>query len=125
MNYLFSNFFLVNVSRKFNMHLFTAILIKVRTSFYFLMTYGVCKKRKYCNRMSEKRKISSFDECSCFVCLRRRNEQKKIPSVRPSVCLYVDFCCGHNNFRRNERIQTKFCRCLLCMKFRSGIKMQS
>ena len=23
--------------------------------FYFLITYGVCKKRKYCNRMSEKK----------------------------------------------------------------------
>ena len=28
--------------------------------FYFLITYGVCKKRKYCNRMSEK-KFSPFD----------------------------------------------------------------
>ena len=27
--------------------------------FYFLITYGVCKKKKYCNRMSEK-KIRSF-----------------------------------------------------------------
>ena len=27
--------------------------------FYFLITYGVCKKRKYCNRMSEKKKNSS------------------------------------------------------------------
>ena len=27
---------------------------------YFLITYGVCKKRKYCNRMSEKKKILSF-----------------------------------------------------------------
>ena len=25
---------------------------------YFLITYGVCKKRKYCNRMSEKKKNS-------------------------------------------------------------------
>ena len=28
--------------------------------FYFLITYEVCKKRKYCNRMSEKKKILSF-----------------------------------------------------------------
>ena len=55
-------------------------------SFYFLITYGVCKKRKYCNRMSEKEKFSLFDEFSCFVCLRRQNERKKI-SVRLSVCL--------------------------------------
>ena len=27
--------------------------------------------------------------CSCFVCLRRENEQKKIPSVCLSVWLYV------------------------------------
>ena len=26
-------------------------------TFYFLITYGVCKKRKYCNRMSEKKKF--------------------------------------------------------------------
>ena len=32
-----------------------------KTFFYFLITYGVCKKRKYCNRMSEKKKkILSF-----------------------------------------------------------------
>ena len=55
--------------------------------FYFLITYGVCKKRKYCNRMSKK-KISPFDKCSWFVCLRRQNKQKKI-SVCLSVCLYV------------------------------------
>ena len=30
------------------------------TIFYFLITYGVCKKRKYCNRMSEKKKNLSF-----------------------------------------------------------------
>ena len=57
--------------------------------FYFLITYGVCKKRKYCNRMSEKKKFSPFDKCSCFVCLRRRNKQKKFPSVCLSVWLAV------------------------------------
>ena len=56
--------------------------------FYFLIAYGVCKKRKYFNRISEKKKFS-LDECSCFVCLRRQNEQKKFPSVCLSVCLYV------------------------------------
>ena len=34
--------------------------------------------------MSEKKKFSAFDECSCFVCLRRENKQKTI-----SVCLSV------------------------------------
>ena len=28
--------------------------------FYFLITYGVCKKRKYCNRMSEKKNSLLF-----------------------------------------------------------------
>ena len=38
--------------------------------FYFLITYGVCKKKKYCNRMSGKKKFSPFDKCSCLsVCL--------------------------------------------------------
>ena len=36
-----------------------------------------------------KKKFSPFDECSCFVCLRRQNKQKKCPSACPSVCLSV------------------------------------
>ena len=31
----------------------------IKVNFYFLTTYGVCKKRTYCNRMGEK-KILSF-----------------------------------------------------------------
>ena len=39
--------------------------------------------------MSEK-KFSPFDECSCFVCLRRQNKQKKFRLyVCMSVCLAV------------------------------------
>ena len=38
--------------------------------------------------MSEK-KFSPFDECSCFVCLRRQNKQKKFPFVYLSGCLAV------------------------------------
>ena len=34
--------------------------------FYLLITYGVCKKRKYCNRMIKK-KFCLLDECSCFI----------------------------------------------------------
>ena len=34
--------------------------------------------------MSEKKKFSPFDKCSCFVCLRRQKKQQKI-----SVCLSV------------------------------------
>ena len=41
--------------------------------FYFPITYGVCKKRKYCNRMIKK-KFPPVDECSCFVCLRTQNK---------------------------------------------------
>ena len=40
--------------------------------FYFLITYGVCKKRKYCNRMSKEKK-----------------KKKKNPSVCLSVWMYV------------------------------------
>ena len=29
--------------------------------------------------MSEKKKFSPFDKCSCFVCLRGQNKQKKFP----------------------------------------------
>ena len=58
----------------------------VSPCFYFLITNGVCKTRKYCNRMSEKKKFSPFDKCSWFVCLRRQNKQKKCPSVCLSVC---------------------------------------
>ena len=57
-----------------------------------LITYGVCKKRKYCNRMSEKKKFSPFDKCLWFLCLRRQNKPKKISvylSVWMSVWMYV------------------------------------
>ena len=75
------------------------------SSFYFLITYGVCKKRKYCNRMSGKNSLLLM-KCSCFVCLRRQNDKKKIPlsvclSVWLSGCTYVDPGCEHNNFRRS------------------------
>ena len=62
-------------------------LLNSHTYFCFLITYGVCKMRKYCDRISEKKKFSPFDEFSCFVCLRRQNKQKK--SVCLSVCLSV------------------------------------
>ena len=99
-------------------------------NFYLLITYGVCEKRKYCNLMSEKKKFSPFDECSCYVCLRRQNKQEKFrPSVYLSVwlsgCTYVNFSCGHNNFRMSQRIQTKFGGYLPCTNCRSGIEIQS
>ena len=74
-------------------------------NFCFLITYGVSKNRKYCNRMKEKRKkFSPFEKCSWFACLRRQNKPKKF-FICLSVCLdvrtYVDFSCGHNNFWRS------------------------
>ena len=62
-----SFFSLKIVSRRFNKNSFIAIIIKVCSlykcfnkmqqinNFYFRITYGVCKKRKYCNRMSKKK----------------------------------------------------------------------
>ena len=38
------------------------------------------------------KKISPFDECSCFVRLRTQNKQKKLPSVCLSVRTYVRTC---------------------------------
>ena len=60
-------------------------------------------------------------------------DKKSKKKFRLSVCLavwlsgcrYVDFSCGHNNFRRSYRIQPTFGGCLLCMKCRSGIDIQS
>ena len=46
--------FVNNVSRQLTVE----SLIFFDRTFYFLITYGVCKKRKYCNRMSEKKKNS-------------------------------------------------------------------
>ena len=61
--------------------------------------------------------------------LEDKTNQKQFPSVCLSGCLdvrtYVDFSCGHNNFRRSYRIQKKFGGCRLCMKCRSGIEIQS
>ena len=82
------------------------ILARVNAS-YFLVTYGVCKKRKYCNRMSEIKKNSLLlTNVHDFYILQDKTSQIKFPSVCLSVCLsgcldvrtYVDFSCGHNNF---------------------------
>ena len=43
----------------------------------------------------KKKTISPFDKCSCFVCFRRQNKQKKFPSVCLSVCLYVRMWTFH------------------------------
>ena len=66
-----------------------SVLVMTTVYFYFLITYGIYKKRKCCNRMSEEKKFFPFDECSFFVCLRRQNKQKKFTSVCLSACLSV------------------------------------
>ena len=69
---------------------------------YFLITYGVCKKRKYCNRMSEKKKNSLLlTNVYDFYVLEDKTSQKKFPSVRLDLRTYVDFSCGHNNVWRS------------------------
>ena len=75
--------------------------------FYFLITYGVCKKRKY--RMSEKKNSLLLTNVHDLYVLELKVSQKKFPSVSLSVCpsgcldvrTYVDFSCGHNNFWRS------------------------
>ena len=71
-------------------------------NFYLLITYGVCKKRKYCNRMSEKKNSLLLTNVHDMYALEEKISQKKF---RLSGCLdvrtYMDFLCGHNNFRRS------------------------
>ena len=76
--------------------------------------------------MSEK-KISSFDQCSCFVCLRRHNKQKKCPSVCRSVCMYVRTWTFHVDtitFEGVSWFKQNFVG-VFCMKCRSGIEIQN
>ena len=72
--------------------------------FYFLITYGVCKKRQYCNRMSEKKNSLLLTNVHDLYVSEEKTSQK---NFRLSVCLsgcldvrtYVDCSCVHNNFR--------------------------
>ena len=52
--------------------------------FYFLITYGVCKKRKYCNRMSEKKSLVLMNVHVLYV-LEYKTSKKKFLSVCLSV----------------------------------------
>ena len=65
---------------------------------YFLITYGVCKKRKYCNRMSEKKNSLLLTNVHDLYVLEDKTSRKKFPSVCLDVRTHVDFSCGHNNF---------------------------
>ena len=65
--------------------------VSICNNFYFLITYGVCKKRKYCNRMSKKKSLLLTNVHDLYV-LEDKTSQKKFPSVCMSVflsgCLY-------------------------------------
>ena len=56
-------------------------------NFYSLITYAVCKKRKYCNRMSEKK--NSLLLTNVLYGLEDKTSTKKFPSVCLSVCTCV------------------------------------
>ena len=54
--------------------------------FYFLIAYGVCKKIKYCNHISEKKNsLLSINVHDLYV-LEDKTSKK---NFRPSVCLSV------------------------------------
>ena len=71
-------------------------------------------KRESINRMRRKKNSLLLTNVHVLYDLEDKTSKK---NFRLSVCLYVDFCCGHNNFRRSG--------CLLCLKCRSGIEIQS
>ena len=95
--------------------------------FYCLIAYGVCKKRKYCNRMSEKKNSLLLTNVHVLYVLEDKTITRNFRlSVCLPLCLYVrELFMGHNNFRRSLWIQTKFCGFLLCTKCRSSIEIQS
>ena len=55
------------------------------SKYIILMTYGVCKKRKYCNRMSEKKNLSFW--WMFMFCMSQKTKQAK--QKKNSVCLSV------------------------------------
>ena len=54
--------------------------------FYYLITYGVCKKRKYCNRMIEKKNLLLMN-VHVFYILELKTSAKR--SVCLDVCVFV------------------------------------
>ena len=64
-----SNVCILGITRLIKMN------VGMEVSLFIFSTYRVRKKKRYCNRMIEKKK-SPFDECLCFVCLRTQNKQK-------------------------------------------------
>ena len=61
----------------------------IQHNFYFLITYGVCKKRKYCNRITEKKNSLLLTNVHDLYFLEDKTSQKKFSSLCPSVCLSV------------------------------------
>ena len=65
--------------------------------FYFLITYEVCKKRKYYNRKIEKKKIFLSINAHVFYILKAKATISIFPSVSQyvclSVCMYVCASC--------------------------------
>ena len=61
----------------------------ISPDFYFLITYGVCKKRKYYNRISKKKNSLLLTNVYGFYVLEDKTSQKKFPSVWISGCLDV------------------------------------
>ena len=59
-------------------------LLNSHTYFCCLITYGVCKKRKYCNRMSEKKNSRLLTNFHVLYVLEDKTSKKN-----PSVCLSV------------------------------------
>ena len=70
--------------------------------FYFLITYGVCKKRKYCNGMSGKKNSLLLTNVHVLYVLEDKTSKKTILSLFTysvcdekvkilPVCTYVDF----------------------------------
>ena len=56
---------------------------------YFLITYGVCKKRKYCIRMSKQKNSLLLTNVHVFYVLEDKTSTKNFPSVCLSGCLAV------------------------------------
>ena len=54
-------------------------------AFYFLITYEVCRKKKYCNRMSEKKNSLLLTNVHVLYVLEDKTSKK---NVRLSVWLY-------------------------------------
>ena len=67
--------------------IFQLFLACVIFFFYFLITYGICKNRKYCNRKIKNKILLSMNIHVLYV-LERKNSKKN------AVCLYVCMYVG-------------------------------